>query len=223
MNRVQDDLLQLSYRRMKTAFFICAIVIGLTTAVAQDSNFRLKGDYSTQDSLDLRQAYMDARMAVDSLQKDMLLIWNAEGDNRAARVSAWNQNPRFIRWLGASKRIGKTRRMIRRIDSKFDKQMTLLVSKSNRGRCKGWISAWTLPFGTVRLRFCDNYFRYRTHLQAKTLVHELGHEAGLLFDRRIQGCRSALRAASTHESVAKKSPENYAWLAMSYLDMDCSR
>lgn len=209
--------------KLRIAFFIFTTVIGLATSDAQNPNFRLKGDYTTQDSLDLLQAYIDARIAVDSLKETMQQIWNAEGPNQEARESAWNENARFTRWLGSPKAMGKARRVIRRIDSKFNKQMTFVVVRKNRGRCKGWISAWTLPFGAVRMRFCDDYFLYRTHLQAKTFVHELGHETGLMLHRRIHGCRSALRAASTHDSVAKKSPENYAWLAMSYLDLDCGR
>lgn len=206
-------------QKLRISFFIFATVIGLATSKAQEPNFRLKGDYTTQDSLDLLQAYADARMAVDSLKEAMLRIWNSEG--REARELAWNQNTQFRRWLGSPEKMGKAMRVIRRIDAKFKKQMTMIVSRKNRGRCKGWISAWTLPFGAVRVRFCDDYFLYRTHLQAKTLVHEMGHEAGLVLHRRIHGCRSALRAASTHESMAKRSPENYAWLAMSYLDLDC--
>ena len=185
--------------------------------MAQNPNFRLNGNYTSQDSLDLLQAYTDARLAVDSLNEQMQLIWNSE--SLEASEAAWNQNTQFTKWLGSPKNMVKAKRVIKRIDAKFNKRMTLVVKRQNRGRCKGWISAWTLPFGPVRIRFCDDYFLYRTNLQAKTFVHELGHEAGLIFHRRIHGFRSALRAASTHDSVAKKSPENYAWLAMSYLDM----
>jgi hypothetical protein len=102
--------------------------------------------------------------------------------------------------------------------------MILEVRKENKGRCTGWISAWTIPFGKVRVRLCEDFFVYRTHLQEKILIHEAGHEAGLLFHRKIHGCRAAKRAANSSKSnTAKRSAENYAWLAMSYLGLECSR
>ena len=102
--------------------------------------------------------------------------------------------------------------------------MVLKITKENRGRCRGWISAWTIPFGKTNIRLCEDYFIYRTHLQEKILVHEMGHEAGLMFHRHIHGCRSALKAAEQdHNNLAKRSPENYAWLAMSYVGLTCNR
>ena len=113
--------------------------------------------------------------------------------------------------------------IISKIHSKFNKKFILEVTKGNTVRCRGWISAWTIPFGKVKIRLCEDFFIYRTHLQDKIIVHELGHEAWILFHRRIHGCRAAHRAALLNTQTSKRSVENYAWLAMSYVGLTCAQ
>ena len=153
-------------------------------------------------------------------------MWNVTvvsgRSKKKLRKEQWENNPQFVAWLGGPHKLRKVRRNIRHMQSRFDHPVSLEVTKENNGRCTGWISAWTLPYGKVRIRLCEDFFIYRTHLQEKILIHEIGHEVGLLFHHRIHGCRAALRAAGSKRNVAKRSPENYAWLAMSYLGLRCT-
>ena len=178
----------------------------------------IKGDYTANDSIQIVEAYIQAKKAANFMYEDMLAIKRAENQEQK-----WNENFAFKQWLGNAERSSASFRRIKRIHSKFAKRkITLIVTKKNKGRCKGWISAWALPYGKVQIRLCEDFFMYRTHLQEKVLVHEVGHETGLLSHHKIHGCRAALRAATNDSNIAKRSTENYAWLAMSYLGKDCS-
>ncbi len=187
----------------------------------------LLGEYSVEDSIQVTEAYREAYRATNLMYAAMGNIWEVEPQNGQSRKSLrkekWGREEEFMTWMGRPDKIRMVRRKIKRIHSKFDKKITLDITQTNGGRCKQWISAWTVPFGRVKIRLCVNYLKYRTHLQEKTLVHELGHEAGMLYHKNIHGCWRALRAAESDRSnVAKRSPENYAWLAMSYIGQQCS-
>jgi hypothetical protein len=209
-------------------FFIVCFLLLLNAASYGQSidKLILQGDYTRKDSVEITHAYLNANQAVMRMATSMESIWNAaqaEGQTKAeARIEQWKKDQQFVTWLGQPEKIGLVRRRINKINAKYEKTITLEVTKENKGRCKGWISAWTIPFGRVKIRLCEDYLRYRTHLHEKTLIHELGHEAGMLMHRRIHGCWRALRAAeSTTDNLAKRNPENYAWLAMSYLGLEC--
>lgn len=210
-------------------FSVCFLILMHFACKGQSiDKLLLQGDYTSKDSVEITHAYLNANQAVIRMYRAMNTIWNvdpSDGQKKAeARLEQWNKDSQFITWLGQPEKIGLVRRRINRINSKYQKRMILDVTKENKGRCKGWISAWTIPYGRVKIKLCEDYLRYRTHLHEKTLIHELGHEAGMLMHRRIHGCRSALRAAeSTKGNVAKRNPENYAWLAMSYLGLECSK
>jgi hypothetical protein len=187
----------------------------------------LKGDYSNQDSIRIAKVFSKASYAVDEMHKAMNQIWNTDNDRandkRAVRKEKWKNEPAFVEWLGEPEKLAKVNRRIKKTYTNFNRKITLVVTKENRGKCSGWISAWAIPFGKIRITLCEDFFIYRTHLQEKILIHEIGHEGGLLFHHKIHGCRAAKRAAATSKSnVAKRSTENYAWLAMSYLGLDCS-
>ncbi len=185
----------------------------------------LKGEYSFSDSAHVMESFGRARAAVDSMYRAMELIWNVERsieDRDSARRQNWNERPAFETWLGEPIYMGTVHRRIKRIYSKFNKRIIFKITKQNKGRCIGWISAWTLPFGKVNIRLCEDFFVYRTHLQEKIIIHEMGHEIGMLSHHRIHGCRSALRAAASGKrNKAIRSPENYAWLAMNYIGLGC--
>lgn len=190
-------------------------------------DFSLKGEFTEQDSVDIAQAFANSKWAVNEMYVAMDSIWSAnqttrQNSKKYLRQMKWKESPSFTRWLGQPDRIGLAMRRIRTISKKFDKKMVFEVVKENKGRCTGWISAWTIPFGKVRIHLCEDFFAYRTYLQEKVLVHELGHEAGILFHRRIHGCRAARKAAKSTNNKAKRSTENYAWLAMSFLSINCS-
>ncbi len=187
----------------------------------------LQGDYSSSDSIQIVEAYAKASLAVERMRAGMDEIWRVEEDfpesKQKVREKRWRNDPAFTEWLGLPSNLRTVRRRINRIDAKFGKRLILEVKKNNKGRCTGWISAWTIPFGKVKIRLCEDYFVYRTHLSEKVLIHEMGHEIGILFHRKVHGCRAARRAAKSNEGkVAKKSTENYAWLAVSYLGISCS-
>jgi hypothetical protein len=209
-------------------FFIVCFLLLLNAASYGQSidKLILQGDYTSKDSVEITHAYINASQAVMSMAVSMDSIWNVSqtaGQTKTeARIEQWKKDQQFVTWLGQPEKIGLVRRRINKINAKYEKTITLEVTKENKGRCKGWISAWTIPFGRVKIRLCEDYLRYRTHLHEKTLIHELGHEAGMLMHRRIHGCWRALRAAeSTTDNLAKRNPENYAWLAMSYLGLEC--
>lgn len=210
-----------------TRFFFALLVLSFSNATSQSlDNLVLKGNYTSHDSSQIVDAYYNAYQAVMIMEEKMQSIWNAQvinGESKeAARKRHWEAEAAFLFWLGKPDKIRKSKRYIERMAAKFDKTMILEVTKKNRGRCKGWISAWTIPHGQIRIRLCEDYFIYRTHLQEKVLIHEIGHEAGMFFHHRIHGCWSARRAAASWgHHMSKKSPENYAWLAMSYVGLVC--
>lgn len=179
----------------------------------------LSGDYTAKDSIAVMEAFEKARRAVSMVNSEIQSIADLPKEER---VAAWNRSAHLGYWLGSHQKMKKCFRIVERIHRRFQGKVEFKIKKENRGRCKGWISAWTIPYGKSKIRLCEDFFLYRTHLQEKVLVHEMGHEAGLPFHHRIHGCRSARRAAGiTRRNVAKRSPENYAWLAMSFMAMSC--
>lgn len=188
---------------------------------------KINGKYSYNDSVTVVTAFQTAQEAVALMYEAIESIWYVAPEDwahrEALRKKRWEEDEHFVTWLGSSEKMKMARRRILRIRKRMSRKVTLHVTKQNRGRCRGWISAWTIPYGKVRITLCEDFFIYRTHLQEKVLIHEMGHEAGMPFHRHIHGCRTAKRAAiSNPNHVAKRSPENYAWLAMSFLGLKCS-
>jgi len=212
---------------MRYFLFITLLALSTVSKAQSLDNLILRGDYTTEDSIQITNAYLNAYQAVDKMNRAMNAIWKVEGlpgqEKKAIREKRWRNEDAFMHWLGGPEKMEMAKRRIKRVHSKYQRKMMLKVTKKNRGRCRGWISAWTIPFGKVKIRLCDDYLKYRTHLNEKTLIHELGHEAGMPFHRKIHGCWAAQRAAKSSNNIAKRSPENYAWLAMSYVGLDCSR
>ena len=203
-------------------FFMFSVGYGQNKA-----QLTLSGEYSRTDSIQATKAYLNARLAVSSMQAAMDEIWQVSNtgvnqSRKEIRRTKWNETARFVTWMGAPDHMRMVKRKINRLFNKFNKNVSLVVTKQNKGRCRGWISAWAIPHGNVRIVLCEDYFIYRTYLQDKILIHEMGHEIGMFSHLRIHGCRAARRAAASRRSVhAKKSPENYAWLAMSFLGLNC--
>ncbi len=204
-------------------FFIALLILlpGICySQLPEKEQVKLAGQYTIWDSTQIIIAHQKAKSAVEQMNQAIEKI--CEPKEKKTRKERWANDPSFIKWLGQPERINKVRRRINNIHTKFQKQMVIEVTRENKGKCKGWISAWTIPFGNIKIRLCEDFFIYRTHLQEKVLVHEMGHETGILFHRRIHGCVAARKAALTNKGrVAKKSTENYAWLAMSYLGLEC--
>lgn len=202
----------------RISFFIPFLFWTLASNSQSADNVKIKGDYDAIDSARIVGAYEVAWEAVNQMYEAMNDI-NLSKDF----VRRWQEEEGFVNWLGQPDKVRLVNRNIRRIKSKFDKKIIFDVTRQKKGRCSGWISAWTLPYGKVRITLCEDFFIYRTHLQEKTLIHEMGHETGILFHRKIHGCRAARRAVLSNDNVAKRSTENYAWLAMSYKGLECRR
>lgn len=210
----------------KITLQIALHLIGLSLCAQTLDNLTIKGDYTVEDSVNITEAFLNAYQAVVDMHAAVEEIWRVKGNadlsKRDMRHKLWLEDSAFVEWLGQPNKVGMVHRRIDRMQSKFGKRFILEVTKENKGRCHGWISAWTIPYGKVRIRLCEDYFRYRTHLQEKILIHELGHEVGMLFHRKVHGCWAARRAAASRNNhIVKRSPENYAWLAMHYFGMEC--
>lgn len=188
-------------------------------------NLKLQGDYSSEDSVNITLAYINARQAVERMDIAMSEIWDVEStggeSKKDIRKTRWANNTYFTTWLGTSAKMGKGRRTIRRMNSKFEGSFIMEVTKEDEGRCGRFVSAWAVPYGKVKIRLCRNFVNFGSNNQTKTLIHEIGHEAGLLFDRGVYHCGSAKSVVEKTSNRAKRSPENYAWLAMSYLGVEC--
>lgn len=201
--------------------------LGYVSSGQTIDRLKINGRYTYEDSASAVMAFQTAQEAVALMYEAMESIWYVRPEDwahrEALRNKKWEEDEHFVTWLGSSDKLKMARRRILRIRRRMSKKVVLHVTKQNRGRCRGWISAWAIPYGRVRITLCEDFFIYRTHLQEKVIIHEMGHEAGMPFHRHIHGCRTAKRAAiSNPNHVAKRSPENYAWLAMSFLGLKCS-
>ena len=126
-----------------------------------------KGDYSGTDSTQMIATYMIANQAVMSRNSGMNDIWDVvpqRGQSKKVlRIEKWRNDPAFMTWLGQPEKIGLARRKIKAIHSKFKKKLILEVTKENKGRCKGWIGAWAIPYGRVKIKLCEEFFITRSH------------------------------------------------------------
>ncbi|MFY0685845.1 MAG: hypothetical protein JXQ90_01700 [Cyclobacteriaceae bacterium] len=210
-----------------TRILLVFFLFGAWLAQSQDvPNLILKGDFSERRAKEITHAFVLAEQAVEEMKLTMDEIWEVDGNEEMVhhlqRKVKWENNNEFMTWLGRAERIGMVRRKINRIHKQFKGNVTLEMVADNKGRCAGWIGAWTIPFGRTKIRICDAFFEHRTHLHEKILIHEMGHEAGMFLHHRIHICWIARRAAAyARNNVVKRSPENYAWLAATYLGMRC--
>lgn len=187
---------------------------------------KLKGDFSIEDSIRITNAYIQAGYGVELMHDAMQNIWDIASkkgkSSKELREENWKNDPSFMQWLGEPKHMRKARRKINGVYKKFQRKITFQVTREDVGRCGRFVSAWTVPYGKVKIRLCRNFVNFNAYNQEKTIIHELGHEAGLLFDRGVYHCRPALSVASNpKKNRARRRPENYAWLAMSYLGVEC--
>lgn len=190
-------------------------------------NLVLKGTYSSKDSINVTRAYLNASLAVEQMSLAMNEIWIVDKASaetkKMQRKTKWSRNADFMTWLGEPSHIRKAHRKINKIHKKIHGNFTLEVIKDDAGRCGRFVSAWAMPYGKVKIRLCRNFINFGPRNQEKTIIHEIGHEAGLLFDRGVYRCASAKSvAANSKKNRAARRPENYAWLAMSYLGVECN-
>lgn len=206
---------------------IAVLSVAHTLCFGQMStDFVVKGNFSREDSIHIVQSYEQARQGVDHMYKALLSIWNVSPQSgqskKELRAERWRSDETFMKWLGEPTHMKLVARNIRKIHHKFDKTFILEVVKEDEGRCNRYVGAWAVPYGPVKVRLCRNYLNFRSDMSAKVLIHEVGHEAGMLSHRDLYNCRDVLQAATTNADEAKRSPETFAWLAMSYLGMDCN-
>lgn len=212
---------------MKLLLTFLFSIIGIITYGQPLQKLILMGDYTYQDSIKITNAYLKAGVAVEEMYNAMENIWNFKEvsgkSKKAQREERWKADKEFMTWLGNPDNIGKAHRKINKMHVKFQSKFILEVIKEDEGRCGRFVSAWAIPYGKLKIRLCRNFLNFRPHNQEKVLIHELGHEAGLLFDRGVYRCGSALSvAANPKKNRATRRPENYAWLAMSYLGVECN-
>ncbi|MDA0194950.1 MAG: hypothetical protein O2951_07865 [Bacteroidetes bacterium] len=205
------------------------IVIGAVSTICNGQsidNMIIKGSFTSQDSILITSAYLNANQAVQHMYNAVKSIWEIEGEQekstKSQRKERWQNDETFVKWLGQPRNIGMAYRKIRKIHSKFNGKFILEVTKEDKGRCNRWVGAWAAPYGNVKITLCRNFFNVNALLSGKFLIHELGHEAGMLSHRKIYSCQAAIIAASSNENNRSlQNPENYAWLAMSYLGLEC--
>ena len=197
----------------------------ITVSPAQQVNLKLTGDFTREDSTHIIRAYLLSQKSVDEMYAAMRVIRDApkeDGKSRMeSRAEQWRKDKTFMKWMGEPTNLQRVTRNIRKIHRKFDKKFILEVVKEDNGRCNRFVGAWAVPYGRVKIRLCRNFLNSREEISAKFLVHEVGHEAGMLFHQKLFSCRDVLRAAVDQYDEAKRSPETYAWLAMSYAGVDC--
>ncbi|HZX73480.1 MAG TPA: hypothetical protein VFE57_03605 [Cyclobacteriaceae bacterium] len=185
----------------------------------------LQGDFHQEDSAHIVQSYVQAQKAVEQMYNAMNAIWNASPQSGKSkmevRAERWRNDATFMKWLGEPGKMKLVAKNIRKIHRKFDKKFILEVVKEDEGRCNRFVGAWAVPYGRVKMRLCRNYLNFRTDQSSKILIHEVGHETGMLFHKDLFSCRDVLQAAAAGSDEAKRSPETYAWLAMSYMGLDC--
>jgi|GEM_PF-6922863 len=206
---------------------IAVLSLAHTLCSAQTStNLVLKGNFSREDSIHIVQSYVLARQGVDHMYKALRSIWDVPSQQRQRkkelRAERWRSDETFMKWLGEPTRMKLVARNIRKIHHKFDRKFTLEVVKEDEGRCNRYVGAWAVPYGPVKVRLCRNYLNFRSEMSAKILTHEVGHETGMLSHRNLYNCRDVQEAAEAKANEARRSPETYAWLAMSYMGMDCN-
>jgi hypothetical protein len=215
---------------MKFVIFLILTVLCSASYGQAPGRFKLQGDFSKEDSVHILRSYTQAHQAADRLYDAMISVWDVSdmsADNGLrkmdVRAERWRKDETFMMWLGEPDHMRLVARNIRRIHRKFDrKKFTLEVVKEDEGRCNRWVGAWAAPYGRVKIRLCRNFLNMRSDQAAKVLVHEVGHETGMLFHQDLFSCRDVLKAATEQSDEAKRSPETYAWLAMSYMGLDCN-
>lgn len=209
---------------------LITLLLGLFWVIAEGQtvdNVILKGNYTHNDSIHITKSYINSRNAVKHMYNAMNTIWTTENiagnSKKTQREERWKANDDFMLWLGNPSNMRKARRKINKIHSKFQNKFILEMVNGDKGRCGRFVSAWSVPSGKVKIRLCQNFMNFGPQNQAKTIIHEIAHEAGLLFDRGVYRCKSAMSvAANTKNNRASRRPENYAWLAMSYVGMECN-
>lgn len=222
---VRFAILFIQLEIMRLWVTILLSIFYMTCKGQSTGELRLKGNYSALDSIQITDSYYKAHDAVHQLLAVANSIWDvkpqAGQSKKTLRKDRWENEDAFVTWLGKAEKIRLVRRRIRKIHNKFRANLNLVVTREDKGKCNRWVGAWAIPFGKIKIILCENFF-HSVHLQEKIIVHELGHEAGILFHRGIHNCRAAKRAATAKNNVAKRSTENYAWLAVSYLGKDCT-
>ena len=185
----------------------------------------LQGNFSKEDSVHIVSSYVQARNAVAQMYTAMLAIRDAtpgQGETKKSiRAGQWINDEAFTKWLGRPENMRLVFRNIRKIHHKFDSKFIFEVVKVDEGRCNRFVGAWAVPYGRMKIRLCRNFLNMPVDHGAKILIHEVGHETGILFHQDLFSCRAVLRAAASHDMKARRSPETYAWLAMSYEGLDC--
>jgi Lysine-specific metallo-endopeptidase len=209
-------------------FIILVMLFGTKSLAQNGSSFIIKNKagYSNQD---INMVVGAAERGIEALNitlHEIENIWDVNGNGSELwdqRMKNWNDRDFFREWLGQA----TSRKQIRLAYKRLHK----IIKVSNRKRiflvfqapektfnCKWSKHAWTVPFGRVSIHFCPQFMFLSARHQSKAFVHEIGHESGILFHRKVYWRNAALRTARERPMKALRNPENYAYLVMEYYE-----
>ncbi len=140
--------------------------------------------------------------------------------NSEASIEKWNSDSTLITWLGkadSKNHIRKATRRLQKMTRQTEKRVHLSFdNERRRGLCRGSRHAWTVPKGKLLIHLCPQFMYKSNQLQTKIFVHEIGHESGILFHKKVYWRSAALRTARLEPQLALKNPENFAFFIMSF-------
>ncbi len=135
-------------------------------------------------------------------------------------LAKWNSDEDIVMWLGKASAIShmrKARQRLKKMNKTCHKKIRIVFNKEKKGGlCKGSRHAWAIPKGKIVLHLCPQFTYKSNKFQSKILIHELAHESGILFHKKVYWRRAALEVAKNQPKRALKNPENFAFYIMSF-------
>lgn len=196
---------------------------------------KVKKDAKGNDNLsktkrnEIRGADAKAEKLIGKVWKEIDKIYEKKGkDKDKKRKDAWLKNERFKTWLGEEKvtneEIKDVRRRVKKIKDKIEKGIKYVVIKEQTGKnshgCDSKTDAYVWgPIHGKKIYLCPGWFqKYGRMERASILIHEIVHKLGLFGQghHKAESYDEAKRLAKNNPKKARKSPENYRYLALSY-------
>ncbi len=192
----------------------------------QESPFRIKNKaaYSNEQINTVIAAAERAVESIKTCEQEIHTLWNQNGRGKDlwdARIGYWNDNEFLSTWFGEAKEPRQIRllfKRIRKMSKVGDRKRLHLVFQAPEKtfNCKWSKHAWTIPKGRVSVHCCPQFLYLSSKHQTKAFIHEIGHESGMFFHRKVYWRSAALRTAKERPYKALKNPENYAFFIMEF-------
>lgn len=135
-------------------------------------------------------------------------------------LSKWNSEEEIIIWLGkatSALHMKNAEKRLKKMNKVCKRKIKIVLNKEKKGGlCKGSRHAWAIPKGKVVLHLCPQFTYKSNKYQSKILIHEIAHESGILFHKKVFWRSAALDMAKNNSKLALKNPENFAFYIMSY-------